>query len=188
MIEELSELRRRVEDCRRCKLWRTRRKPVFGEGAEDAKIMLVGLGPGYYENIEGRPFVGAAGKLLDELLALAGLGRGEVYITNVMKCYLPTNEATEEEIGACTPYLDRQLEIIRPKTIITLGNIATKYIFDKLKLPLASMGDLHGKTFAAPDLSPRVRVIPMYHPAAALRNPGLTDVVRKDWKNLKALI
>ena len=185
MKDELSELRRQVEYCRRCKLWKTRNKPVFGEGPEDAEIILIGLGPGYHENLEGRPFVGAAGRLLDELLALAGLERGDVYITNTMKCYLPDNKATEEEIKACTPYLDEQVEIIKPKTIILLGNVATRYIFNKFRLQLASMGSLHGKIFSISTLLLQAKIIPMYHPAAALRNPGLKDVVKNDWKNLE---
>lgn len=184
MRDELSGLRRQVESCRRCKLWERRNKPVFGEGPEDAEIVLVGLGPGYHENLEGRPFVGAAGKLLNELLALAGLKREDVYITNVVKCYLPDNKATDEEIRACTPYLNKQIEIIKPKTIVLLGNVATNYIFNRFGLQLASMRNLHGKTFSVSTLFLQTKIIPMYHPAAALRNPGLKDVVRNDWKNL----
>ena len=178
------KLRRRVENCRKCRLWKTRSRPVFGEGPEDAKVVLVGLGPGYHENVEGRPFVGAAGKLLDELLALSGLKRGDIYITNVIKCYLPNNKATEEEIKMCTPYLDKQVEIIKPKIIIPLGNVATRYVFDKFGLQTASMRNLHGKIFSVSTLFLQAKIIPMYHPAAALRNPGLKEVVKNDWKKL----
>jgi uracil-DNA glycosylase family 4 len=184
MKNDLSELNRQVELCRKCGLWKTRSKAVFGEGPENANIMLVGLGPGYHENSEGRPFVGAAGKLLNELLALAGLEREGVYVTNIMKCYLPNNQPTEEEIKACTPYLDEQVEIIKPKTIILLGNVVNKYIFNKFGLQLSSMGNLHGKNFSASTLFLQVKIIPMYHPAAALRNPGLKDIVENDWRNL----
>jgi uracil-DNA glycosylase family 4 len=184
MRDKLYELRRQVEYCTKCKLWKTRNRPVFGEGSEYAEIMLIGLGPGYHENLEGRPFVGAAGKLLDGLLKLSGLERGDVYITNIMKCYLPENKAKEEEIKACTPYLDDQVEIIKPKVIILLGNVATKYIFNKFRLQLAPMRTLHGKFFSVSTLFLQAKVIPMYHPAAALRNPGLKDIVENDWENL----
>ena len=184
MRDELSGLRRQVETCRRCKLWERRNRPVFGEGPEDAEIMLVGLGPGYHENLEGRPFIGAAGKLLNDLLAYAGLKREGVYITNVVKCYLSDNKATDEEIRACTPYLNKQIEIIEPKIIVLLGNVATNYIFNRFGLQLASMRNLHGNIFSVSTLLSQTKMIPMYHPAAALRNPGLKDIVRNDWKNL----
>lgn len=188
MRDELSGLRRHVENCRRCKLWERRAKPVFGEGPEDAEIVLVGLGPGYHENLEGRPFIGAAGKLLNELLALAGLKREGVYITNVVKCYLPDNKATDEEIRACAPYLNKQIGIIEPKIIVLLGNVATNYLFNRFGLQLASMRNLHGNIFSVSTLLSQTKLIPMYHPAAALRNSGLKDMVRNDWKNLGARI
>jgi DNA polymerase len=184
MTNKLAELKSQVESCQKCKFWKTREKPVFGDGPETAKIMLIGLGPGYHENREGRPFVGAAGKFLNELLALAGLQREQIYITNVMKCYLPTNKATDDEIKTCTPYLDRQIELIKPKRLLLLGNVATKYIHTKFRLQLAPMGQLHGNPFVISTLFFQIEIIPMYHPAAALRNPGLKDVVRNDWKQL----
>lgn len=184
MKNELTEMKSQVAHCQKCPLWKTRNKPVFGEGPETAQIMLIGLGPGYHENREGRPFIGAAGRFLNELLALAGLKREQVYITNIMKCYLPTNKATDNEIKTCTPYLDRQIEIIKPKKLLLLGNVATKYVLTKFRLPLASMGQLHGKPFSISTLFFQTQIIPMYHPAAALRNPGLKDVVKNDWKHL----
>ena len=184
METSLSELNRQVASCRKCALWKMRRNPVLAEGSETAEIMLVGLGPGYHENLEEKPFVGAAEKLLDELLTLAGLDRKEIYLTNIIKCYLPNNQPTEEEITACTPYLDEQVEIINPKVIIPLGNVANRYVFNKFRLRLASMGNLHGKIFSASTLFLQVKIIPMYHPAAALRNPGLKDVVENDWRHL----
>lgn len=179
---EFERLREQVENCKRCKLWKGRLNVVFGEGNSKARIMLIGMGPGYHENLQGRPFVGAAGKLLNQLLLSVGLRREEVYIANVIKCYLPDNSPTEEEIEACGPYLDRQIELIKPKVIVTLGNIATQYIFNKFKLPLANMHKLHGKVFSVSNLLIQAKVIPMYHPAAALRNPGLRSVVEDDWK------
>ena len=184
MNDDLSLLKKQVEDCRKCKLWKSRNKPVFGEGPDNAKIMLIGLGPGYHENLEGRPFVGAAGKLLTELLTLAGLQREDVYITNIIKCYLPNNRPTEKQIKACTSYLNEQMELIKPTIIMPLGNIANRYIFNKFQLLLAPIGKLHGKILSISTLLSQATIIPMYHPAAALRNPGLKDVVKNDWKNL----
>ena len=187
MINELAELKNQVESCQKCKLFKTRKNPVFGEGPENAKIMLIGLGPGYHENREGRPFIGAAGKFLNELLTLAGLKREQVYITNIMKCYLPINKATDDEIKTCTPYLDKQIEIIKPKSLLLLGNVATKYILTKFRLQLAPIGQLHGKTFSISTLFFQTQIIPMYHPAAALRNPGLKDMIKNDWKKLAVI-
>ena len=182
----LDEIKEQVENCRKCKLWKNRNKPVFGEGPENAKIMLIGLAPGYHENLEGRPFVGAAGKLLNKLLNLAGIKREEVYITNVIKCYLPNNIASEEEIKACAPYLDKQIELIKPKILILLGKVAVEYIFNKFDLKIAPMKKLHGKIFKISTLFNQLKIIPMYHPAAALRNPGLKNLVENDWKKIKA--
>ena len=186
-MSELVQLKKQVETCQKCPLWKTRENAVFGEGPENAQIMLIGLGPGYHENREGRPFVGAAGKFLDELLALAGLKREAVYITNVMKCYLPTNKATDSEIRMCTPYLDRQMGFIKPKKLLLLGNVATKYIFTKFRLPLASMAQLHATSFPISTLFSQLQIIPMYHPAAALRNPGLQETVKNDWKKVLSI-
>lgn len=185
---KLKVIERKERACSKCPLHKTRKFPVLGEGSADAKVMLIGLGPGYHENLQGKPFVGAAGKFLDELLALAGLKREEVYITNVIKCYLPENKATEEEIESCTPYLDRQIEIIKPGIILTLGNVATSYILQKFEFKPDSMGKLHGKVFQINNLLLRAKIIPMYHPAAALYNPAMKETLKTDWKNLKDTI
>jgi len=173
-----------VENCRKCELWKTRRYPVVGEGPLDAKIMLVGLGPGYHENLQGRPFVGAAGKFLNHLLELAGLDRSGIYITNVVKCYLPDNKATEEQIEACTPYLDRQIELIKPKLIVALGSVAAKYLLSKFKLPYSSMGRLHGKFYRVRSLTLDFDLAVMYHPASALYNPSMRIILENDWRKL----
>ncbi len=185
---ELLKLKEQVDNCKKCELWKGRKNAVFGEGPDDAKILIIGLGPGYNEDQQGRPFVGAGGKLLNELLALAGLKREEVYIANVIKSYLPDNKATKEQIAACTPYLDKQIDIIKPKTIILLGNVAVKYIFEKYQLPKSPMRDIHVKPFVLSNLFLKTKVIPMYHPAAALRNPGLRDTIEEDWKKLKTIL
>lgn len=184
-ISKLRGIERRVKACSKCPLHKTRKLPVPGEGSVDAKVMLIGLGPGYHENLQGKPFVGAAGKFLDELLELAGLKREEVYITNVIKCYLPENKATEEEIKACTPYLDRQIEIIKPRIILTLGNVSASYVLQKFGFKHENMGKIHGKVFQINNLLLQAKIVPMYHPAAALYNPGMKEILRTDWKNLK---
>jgi DNA polymerase len=184
---KMDEIRRKAESCKKCDLWKTRNKPVFGEGPEDAKVLLIGLGPGYHENLEGRPFVGSSGKLLDKLLKFAGWTRNQIYITNIIKSYLPENKATNMQIKTCTIYLDQQIDILKPKIIILLGNIATKYIFQKYGFTLGSMSSLHGKVFTLSNLLMNTKIIPMYHPAAVLRNPTLKNTVEDDWKKLNQI-
>jgi len=181
----LEEIKKQIEICRKCDLWAKRNKPVVGEGPPTAKIMVVGLGPGYHENLQGRPFVGPAGKLLDKLLALVGLKRDEIYITNVIKCYLPDNTPTKDEIKACGPYLDMQIEVIKPKVIIALGNVAIQYLFEKFGLKYYPISKIHGRIFAVDNLKYHLKLIPMYHPAAALRNPRLLETVQADWLKMK---
>lgn len=181
----LKELREEAEKCKKCDLWKNRKNIVFGEGPENAKIMIVGLGPGYYEDLYGKPFIGAAGKLLNKLLEEANLKREEVYITNVVKCYLPNNKATEDQIKICTSnYLDEQIFLINPKVILALGNVAVNYLFNKFKLLIKPMKEIHGKVFEASSLV----IIPMYHPASALRNPGLKETLIEDWKKIKTIL
>lgn len=186
-ILKLKEIENEVKNCRKCPLYKTRKFPVAGEGNPDAKVLLIGLGPGYNENLQGKPFVGAAGKFLDELLELAKLKREEVFITNIMKCYLPSNVAKEEEIKVCTFYLERQIQIIKPKVIITLGNVATSFIFNKFGLKVQNIGKIHGNRFRVRNLFLQAEIIPMYHPAAALYNAGMKEVLRKDWKRISNL-
>lgn len=163
----------------------TRKNPVPGEGDINAKVMLVGLGPGYHENLQGKPFVGSSGKFLDELLKLARLKREDVYITNVIKCYLPDNKPTPEQIKACSPYLDQQISLINPETLLTLGNIATSSISQKYNLGMGSIGKNHGSVFEVNTLQLQARIIPMYHPASALYNPGMRETLKDDWRDLR---
>ncbi|MCD6247060.1 MAG: uracil-DNA glycosylase [Candidatus Diapherotrites archaeon] len=184
----LEELRAKVENCKRCSLWKTRKKVVFGEGPENASVFLIGLGPGHNENLQGKPFVGLAGKFLNHLLALAGLNRKEVYITSVMKCYLPENRATKEQIKTCKHYLDVQLEIIKPKIIVPLGNVALQYVAEKFNIGSDRISKIHGKLFNAKASWGKVKIVPMYHPAAALRNGGLRKMLETDWRRLRELL
>ena len=176
----LSEVAQEVRACTKCPLHLARRKAVPGEGPANAEIMFIGEAPGFHEDVQGRPFVGAAGQFLDELLQGIGLKREEVYITNVVKCRPPGNRDPEpEELTACAPYLDRQIQAIRPKVIVTLGRFSmAKFV------PNAKISQIHGQPFKVHGQL----VVPMYHPAAALHQPSLRRVVEADFAQLPELI
>ena len=183
IIEEIGE---KVKNCKKCPLWKTRTNPVIGAGNLDAELMFVGEAPGHNEDLLGRPFVGAAGKVLDELLGNIGLSRKDIYITNILKCRPPHNQdPNPDEIRACTPYLDKQIETIAPKTICTLGNFATKYVLTKFGFKSGSIGNVHGKVFHVKNLLIQTRIVPTYHPASVLYNPSVMDLLRKDFGNLR---
>ncbi|CUX78471.1 Uracil-DNA glycosylase, family 4 [Thermococcus chitonophagus] len=187
--ELMKKLEEKIRNCRKCPLWQLRTNPVPGAGSYDAKVMLVGEAPGYWEDQQGLPFVGKAGKVLDELLASIGLSRGEVYITNIVKCRPPNNrDPTEEEIKACSPYLDAQIDIIKPKVIVTLGRFSTSYILKKFGFTVEGISKIHGKVFEARTLFGKVYIIPMYHPAVALYRPQLREELKEDFKKLRELL
>ena len=188
-LNNLKEIFVAVETCRNCKLHKFRDKCVFAEGKDGAETMLVGLSPGKEENSTGRLFIGPSGDFLNQLLQLAKLNRSSLYITNIIKCHAPTYAIGKEEVGACSVYLDRQIEIVNPRTIIPLGAIATQYIFEKYNLPKEKITEVHGRSFkvSCGDLfSPLgdMKIIPMFHPAAALRTPALMELIKKDWQRL----
>lgn len=152
-----------VSICTKCRLSETRTKTVFGEGSVDAKIMFIGEGPGENEDLQGRPFVGRAGELLNKWIAAMGLSRESVYIANIVKCRPPGNrEPAPDETQTCTPYLVRQIEIIRPAVIITLGRPSSQYMLQTKQ----SMGQLRGNWFSWRG----VKLLPTYHPAYVLRS------------------
>lgn len=162
--------------------------PVIGEGSHEAKIMLIGEAPGRNEAKTGRPFCGAAGKILDELLADAGLKREEVYITNIVKDRPPENrDPLPEEIACYGPFLDRQIEIIQPKVIATLGRYAMSYILPKFDLgdKLDVISKLHGQVFSGTASYGPITIIPLYHPAAAIYNQALKETLKADFAVLK---
>ncbi len=182
---EMQALAEQVRACRKCALSETRNNAVVGDGSLDAKIMLVGEAPGFNEDAQGLPFVGKAGKFLDELLSSAGLKRTDVYIANILKCRPPGNRNPETgEIKACTPYLDRQLAIIRPRTICPMGNFAAAYILEKFGLKADSIGRIHGRVFRVRNLMLDARIIPLYHPASAVYNPNMRYTLIEDFKAL----
>lgn len=162
--------------------------PVIGEGSHYAKIMFVGEAPGKNEAATGRPFCGVSGKLLDELLASVGMPRQDVYITNIVKDRPPSNrDPLPDEISIYGPFLDRQIDIIQPKVIATLGRFSMDYIMRKfgLEARLKSISQMHGKIFEADASYGKVKIIPLYHPAVAIYNRTTKDVLIKDFQVLK---
>jgi uracil-DNA glycosylase family 4 len=179
-MSELSELASEISVCTKCILSKSRTKAVPGEGPEDAAIMFVGEGPGFHEDKQGRPFVGAAGQFLEELLAGIGMRREQVFIANVVKCRPPGNrDPLPEEIEACRPYLDRQIELINPRVVVTLGRYSMARWF-----PNAKISAIHGQTRK---LEGRL-IVPMFHPAAALHQPSLRRDVEADFQKLPEIL
>lgn len=173
-MESLSELHDHIGDCHRCQLGETRTRLVFGVGREDADIMLIGEAPGKNEDLKGEPFVGAAGQLLDELLASIGMHRSDVYIANILKCRPPGNRnPLPDEIQTCTPFLREQVRLVDPLVIVTLGNFATKFV---LKTE-------HGITRLRGSVqhAGRFTVVPVFHPAAALYDVTKRDILFGDF-------
>ncbi len=170
-----------VKGCPKCRLSETRTQTVFGEGDPEAAIFFVGEGPGENEDLTGRPFVGRAGQLLDKMIAGMGLAREQVYIANVCKCRPPGNRVpAPDEAAACMPYLVKQVEVVRPKVIVTLGLTAAKYMLGDNKL---AMGKIRGQWHAWRG----VRLMPTFHPAYVLRTP--TPAVRRAvWDDLKLVL
>jgi uracil-DNA glycosylase family 4 len=179
-VSELEALAAEISRCTRCLLHRGRTRAVPGEGPEDADIMFVGESPGFHEDQQGRPFVGAAGNFLEELLEGIGLKREDVFIANVIKCRPPGNrDPLPEEIEACKPFLDRQIELIQPKLVVTLGRFSMARVF-----PKARISRIHGQ----PRKIGGVIYYPMYHPAAALHQPSLRRVVEEDMRRIPELV
>ncbi|MBC7250953.1 MAG: uracil-DNA glycosylase [Anaerolineae bacterium] len=179
-MSELTKLYEEIAHCTRCALSQSRAKTVPGEGPEHADIMFIGEAPGFHENQQGRPFVGAAGKFLEELLASINLRREDVYICNVIKCRPPGNrDPLPEEIEACRPFLDRQIELVQPKLIVTLGRYSMARYF-----PNAKISRIHGQ----PRKMGGVIYYPMYHPAAALHQPRYRADIERDILKIPQLL
>jgi uracil-DNA glycosylase len=178
--EVLQEIAEQVKGCTRCKLHHARKNAVPGVGNPHAKVMFIGEGPGFHENEQGLPFVGAAGNFLNELLNAAGLDRETVFITNVVKCRPPGNrDPQEDELQACKVYLERQIAAINPDVIVTLGRVSMGYFVQNGKISV-----IHGRDY----WSHGRMVVPMYHPAAALHQPSLRTIVKEDFVKLPALV
>lgn len=179
-MSELQTLYRQIASCPDCDLCRNRTHAVPGEGPEDAELMFVGEGPGFYEDQQARPFVGPAGRFLEELLASIGLERQAVYITNVIKCRPPDNrDPLPVEIEACRKYLQRQIELIKPRLIVTLGRYSLAWF-----LPKETIGKAHGQLKARDGL----HILPMYHPAAALHAANMRRVIEEDFRKIPSAL
>jgi uracil-DNA glycosylase len=176
----LAEVASEVKVCPLCELARTRTHAVPGDGAPAARIMFIGEGPGWHEDQQGKPFVGAAGKFLNELLAIAGLKRDDVFITNVVKCRPPGNrDPMPDEIAACSPYLDRQIAAIDPDVVVTLGRFSMSRWF-----PGERISKIHGQ----PKRDGRRLIVPMFHPAAALHQAALRGQIEEDFARLPKIL
>jgi len=170
-----------VRVCRRCRLWKHAKNFVPGEGKLNASLMLIGEAPGFWEDVVGRPFVGAAGKILNELLSTINLERDDVYIGNVVKHRPPMNrDPVKGEIGACGSYLDRQIQIITPKVVVTLGRHSTRYILSKVGIDFKGITNVRGRTYTISLFGRQVELIPTFHPAAALYNPKCKSAIEQD--------
>ncbi len=183
---KMKKLEQKVKKCKLCSLCKTRNNPVIGEGSLNTKILFIGEGPGYWEDMKGRPFVGRSGGILDELLESIELKREDVYIANIVKCRPPENRnPMTEEIKACTPFLDLQIKIIQPKIIATLGNFATSFIFEKFGLEKKSISAVHGETFQINTIMGSIKIIPLFHPAVAVYNSNKKEILLEDFKKLE---
>jgi DNA polymerase len=183
--DELAALASATAGCTRCPLSSGRTQVVFGSGDPDADLMFVGEAPGFHEDQQGVPFVGQAGKLLERLLAGIGLERRGVYIANVIKCRPPGNRDPQpNEIEACESYLFRQVELIRPRVVATLGNFATKLLSGKP----TGITRVHGQEQETALGGRRVLLYPLYHPAAALYTPAMLKVLESDFARLPELL
>lgn len=171
-MSRLTELNQQITTCQKCILGQSRTHAVPGEGPEDADIMFIGEAPGFHEDQQGRPFVGAAGRFLEELLASIGMTREDVFIANIIKCRPPGNrDPYSDEIEACRPYLDQQIELIKPRMVITLGRFSMEMFF-----PGQKISRIHGQ----PRKMGGVIYYPMFHPAAALHQPRYRSMIEED--------
>ena len=183
--QQLASFERLVSGCTRCRLHQGRTQVVFGSGNPEAELMFVGEAPGFHEDQQGVPFVGQAGKLLDTLLGGIGLTRADVFVANVLKCRPPGNrDPLPEEIAACEPHLFRQIELIQPKLVATLGNFATKLLSGKP----AGITRVHGYEQEVTLGARTVLLYPIFHPAAALYTPSMLKVLEEDFARIPALL
>jgi len=185
-MEEMAE---KIRVCVQCPLWEKRKSAVPGDGDANASVLFVGEAPGYWEDIKGMPFVGAAGRVLDALLEKIRLRRESVFITNVVKCRPPENrEPRPLEIATCTSlYLNHQIHLVEPRIIVTLGRHATVYILSKAGVEnVDSISWFRGRVYPVEFLGLSVAVVPMYHPASVLHNPGYRNDLENDFRLLKS--
>jgi uracil-DNA glycosylase family 4 len=187
-VESMKSVETEIKVCIKCNLWKERKNAVPGNGNTDAVVVFVGEAPGYWEDVKGQPFVGAAGKSLDEFLLRIGLPREQVFITNVVKCRPPRNrEPKPVEIQTCTSlYLGRQIELIQPKVVVALGRHSAAYLFLKAGFEaIETISRLRGKVYEVNLWGISVLLVPMYHPATVLYNPKYRRDLEADFDLLK---
>jgi uracil-DNA glycosylase family 4 len=185
-IKKFSALDQEIIKCKKCRLWKTRMHALPGEGNISSRLLLVAQAPGYNEDREGRMFIGSSGKKLDEILTRIDIDREEIFMTNILRCVLPKGRRPrQDEIEACTPFLDREIDLIKPKIISTLGYFAARYIFEKydvkseLRFP-----EVCGRVFSSNDKT----IIPLRHPAALLYDNSLHRKMVKNYSKLRKLL
>ena len=185
----IEKLRDQISHCERCRLHKTRTHTVPGEGSLNADIMFIGEAPGRNEDLKGKPFVGRAGDIFDELLVSVGLTREQIYLCNILKCRPPNNRPPQsDEIHACVGSLDIQIRVVNPRVIATLGNFATTYILEKFSLSPAKIGDVHGKILNLKMPSGPQKIVPLYHPAVATYDAKKIDTLLKDFRIFKSIL
>lgn len=185
---KLEEIKKLVYKCEKCDLHKTKINYVFGEGNSKAKIIFIGEAPGANEDKIGKPFIGRAGKIFDELLQSINLKREDIYIANILKCRPQKNRnPTPDEISLCTPFLTAQIESIKPEIICPMGNFAAGFILKQFGLgnKVEGISKIHGKKFKVKNLFDEVILIPLYHPAVATYNPDMKTVLLEDIKILR---
>lgn len=182
---EWSRIVDEISNCKKCRLHETRNNPVPGEGSLNTRILIIGEAPGEKEDLAGKPFVGAAGRLLDSLLDKAGLKRSDVFITNIVKCRPPKNrKPRKDEIANCIPYLIRQIQLLKPEIIVLLGNTAAETIMELAGFKWNGIVKEHGRIVETNIFGLKAVLIPTFHPAAALYNPRLRRILEEDFEKI----
>ena len=182
----IKDINKTIESCEKCDLYKTKKNYVKGSGSIDSNIFLIGEAPGYNEDVKGVPFVGRAGKILDKLLISVDMQRKDVYISNILKCRPPKNRnPLKNEINACTGYLNKEINTIKPNIISPLGNYASKFIFSKYNLEFEKISSIHGKIYPVDSEYGKLYIIPQYHPAVAVYNQNMIETLLKDFKIIK---
>lgn len=185
--DKIKDLNEEIQQCCKCRLSETRTNVVCGEGNLNARIMLIAQAPGEKEDKEGRMFIGPSGKVLDELLRACDVKRSDLYMTNLIKCMLPKyRKPKQDEITACSSYLDKEIELINPKVLVPLGYFAIRYIFERYSINLpfkAKFHEIYGRIFLYKDK----RILPLHHPAALLYRPQIRNEMEKSYHKLKVL-
>ena len=187
---KLKEIKDEVLKCKKCSLYKNRNYPVIGQGSHDAEIMFIGEAPGAQEDKTGHPFCGRAGTILDELLNSVSIKRQDIYICNILKCRPPSNRDPEiKEIESCTPYLERQIKIIKPKIICSLGRYSMEFLMKRFGLEnkIELISKIHGILFEIKIGSEKLKFVAFYHPAVAIYNPNMKEILKKDFQILKTL-